>query len=535
MCQTLGWETGCLPEALVPPCGRALDRRIDVTLEEELLSHLDRSIPQGDTKERNKALIVFFNGFGDDPCPTLEETARRFDIGTRERVRQIIAAKFRDRTSVRDLPELRRCAKHVASSPYWLGSELVASVVRNGWAVSGINLRGALNLMQSLGLCAGYELYDSRVKPLTRAALEATEDFFVLSRDAVEPLREAVLEARKLPGKIGLADISYLSGTPDSRERVLAALRMDPDAWIGVVKGRTWYCYEDRENPLVNACEKVFGIADRVEVGRLSACLANYLRGRSRVQELPGEEEIERYVRGSRFFVCDANHARFTGDTTDITEIEREVVSYLKRRPSSSYVALSEHLTAKGYGKPIIDKAVVTSALVHVDKSKGRTHYSYSLVSRGDLAKAAPSPKDGRYAAFAARLKRIECVGTDGSVETSTRREQAILSEWLFDGKASACCALCGKEYGTSALVTAHKKRRSLCNETERLDPYVVMPLCLFGCDYLYERRLVTIEGGVVRGHPSRQAGVEERRVIARLEGRTVLAEWIKGDPSYFV
>lgn len=191
-------------------------------------------------------------------------------------------------------------------------------------------------------------------------------------------------------------------------------------------------------------------------------------------------------------------------------------------------------MAERGYGKPIIDKAVVTSVLVHVDRSEGRGHHKYSLVTRGKAAKARKVPPDARYAAFARRLQRIEGVGTDASVEATARREQSILAEWLFGDRRTMLCAICGVEYGKDALVTAHKKRRSLCNERERLDPYIVMPLCLFGCDHLYERRLVSIAGGRVQGHPDLAAGEGERLAIARLNGRRLLAEWSRGDPSYF-
>jgi hypothetical protein len=38
----------------------------------------------------------------------------------------------------------------------------------------------------------------------------------------------------------------------------------------------------------------------------------------------------------------------------------------------------------KGYGQPLIQKAV-SSSLVYVDKSGGRSHYTYSLVTRSSI------------------------------------------------------------------------------------------------------------------------------------------------------
>jgi hypothetical protein len=38
------------------------------------------------------------------------------------------------------------------------------------------------------------------------------------------------------------------------------------------------------------------------------------------------------------------------------------------------------------------------------------------------------------------------------------------------------------------------QEKRKDCTEHERTDPYIVMPLSVFGCDYLYEKRLIYIE-----------------------------------------
>jgi len=83
-------------------------------------------------------------------------------------------------------------------------------------------------------------------------------------------------------------------------------------------------------------------------------------------------------------------------------------------------------------------------------------------------------------------------------------------------------------------LVTAHKKPRSDCNDAERLDPYIVMPVCLMGCDYLYENMYIYIDGtGIERGLPFPNASAESR-FIEHLVGREVDKKWLLGNQSYF-
>lgn len=93
--------------------------------------------------------------------------------------------------------------------------------------------------------------------------------------------------------------------------------------------------------------------------------------------------------------------------------------------------------------------------------------------------------------------------------------------------------AICQREYSRSALVVAHKKKRSLCAESERLDPYIVFPLCIFGCDFPYEHRFLTIKDGkVARGRAA--LSETEQGAASALLGKTLKAPWSSGPAAYF-
>lgn len=78
------------------------------------------------------------------------------------------------------------------------------------------------------------------------------------------------------------------------------------------------------------------------------------------------------------------------------------------------------------------------------------------------------------------------------------RTEQAFLRNFLFRGKYSDC-GICGNEYPVSFLVAAHIKKRSSCTDEEKRDfKNIVMPMCKFGCDDLYEKGYIGIEDGFV-------------------------------------
>ena len=85
-----------------------------------------------------------------------------------------------------------------------------------------------------------------------------------------------------------------------------------------------------------------------------------------------------------------------------------------------------------------------------------------------------------------------------------------------------------------NALVAAHKKKRATCTEQERVDPHIVMPLCVFGCDFIYENRLITIQNGkVCRGEISEENSFDNKSAL-ELVGRNVADNWLVGDHNYF-
>jgi hypothetical protein len=82
----------------------------------------------------------------------------------------------------------------------------------------------------------------------------------------------------------------------------------------------------------------------------------------------------------------------------------------------------------------------------------------------------------------------------DREYTTKGRLEQSYLRKRLFSGKSSSMCAICGREFPIQLLIAAHIKPRSECSLQEKRDvSNIVFPLCLFGCDTLYERGIVTI------------------------------------------
>jgi hypothetical protein len=76
-----------------------------------------------------------------------------------------------------------------------------------------------------------------------------------------------------------------------------------------------------------------------------------------------------------------------------------------------------------------------------------------------------------------------------------SRKEQEILRAFLFEEKDKIKCALCHKLLPSQIMIAAHIKTRNKCSIEERIDLNIVMPVCEIGCDDLFEKGYLEIDG----------------------------------------
>jgi hypothetical protein len=110
-----------------------------------------------------------------------------------------------------------------------------------------------------------------------------------------------------------------------------------------------------------------------------------------------------------------------------------------------------------------------------------------------------------------------------------------LLQDWLFKDKETEKCAICGRTFSCSSLVAAHKKKRSKCSEEERTDPYIVMPVCVFGCDFLYERGYFHVKAGYICSYNKGNLQHTEREYVRKYENHVMDPRWLRGSEKYFI
>ncbi|MFF2348079.1 hypothetical protein [Pseudarthrobacter sp. NPDC058119] len=133
------------------------------------------------------------------------------------------------------------------------------------------------------------------------------------------------------------------------------------------------------------------------------------------------------------------------------------------------------------------------------------------------LVDVPPSGEEQHY-------ETVIVVGPDGEITVKTRAEHHQLKKLLFKGKMQSECALCGRTFPLSLLVTAHIKKRSKCSKSERVDQHVVMAACALGCDALYEKGFISVnaEGRLVGG-PKGATAPALLEQIEKLAGKDVM------------
>ena len=108
----------------------------------------------------------------------------------------------------------------------------------------------------------------------------------------------------------------------------------------------------------------------------------------------------------------------------------------------------------------------------------------------------------------------LDAVGT-----TNVRKEQKFLRRKLFGRNQVGKCGICGQRLPVGLLVAAHIKKRAECTVEEKRDySNVVMSMCAFGCDQLYERGYIGVREGIVTRIPRIPRRVDTADLAERLD-----------------
>lgn len=122
----------------------------------------------------------------------------------------------------------------------------------------------------------------------------------------------------------------------------------------------------------------------------------------------------------------------------------------------------------------------------------------------------------------------------DKQSKAPRRVEQGLLRKHLFKNSKTAICAICGKEYPIDLMVASHIKKRALCSKAERLDyKNIVVPMCRFGCDELFEKGYISVKNGHVVELDKQVSTNETKTYISNITGLQTTC-WTENTKAYF-
>jgi hypothetical protein len=124
-------------------------------------------------------------------------------------------------------------------------------------------------------------------------------------------------------------------------------------------------------------------------------------------------------------------------------------------------------------------------------------------------------------------LKELIHVGRlDEQRQVRMRLEQRFLRKYVLKGRDCGSCYICGEELPVRLLVAAHLKPRWQCSQKEKRDLNNVVPMCLLGCDALFEGGyLMVVNDRVVVRSDEQSNHAALRAIKTKLQGRPISVE----------
>lgn len=478
---------------------------------------------------RDIQIIQSYFGLGIQTVYTHESLGKEFGGITRERVRQIIDEKFVQRMQKADKEILYEIESVIREFPkIWFG-ELKRVLHTRGLADYRLHNYGLNNLIQAFQICPEYGVYTRDFNVATRYDFIDNAPVFMVQKNLEPSLLEEFNTILNVLGMHGIVCLEMVFKQENLDKRNFSFFRSllthSEECWTHESQEGLWYLWEGRDGVLLNVLQKMSFVTKEIPIDVISDIVHRYINRRTLPYGTPSQKTITTYLKESANTIYENDQIILLLDGKELNNIEKNILQFYRdrREINIGYSELSIYLKELGYQKPNYDKALFQSPIIYVERSDGRGNYRFIIIDALETKNLYEKTKN--------RLEKLE--GTNISAEVQLRKEQHILREWLFLGKKSEYCALCGNLYSILSMVCAHKKKRAYCTGDERVDPYIVMPLCLFGCDVMYENEYFEIVEGRVFVHVEELTEVEKIYVTRSLD-RKIDTKWLKGNSDYF-
>ncbi|HDS1826686.1 hypothetical protein K1516_19285 [Stenotrophomonas maltophilia] len=132
------------------------------------------------------------------------------------------------------------------------------------------------------------------------------------------------------------------------------------------------------------------------------------------------------------------------------------------------------------------------------------------------------------------KLKALAGRELDSMSKGARRVEQQLLRSIHLGGMATAPCTICGRMLPVDLLVIGHIQKRSKCSAEQKLDQSNVMPVCLAGCDRLFENGYIYVDGsGTIRSAERKTATPDVNELLSSIIGK-ICSNWNEKSAPYY-
>jgi hypothetical protein len=492
---------------------------------------------QNQNLERDIEIIKSYFGLSNNPMPTYESIGLKYAL-ERERVRQIIENKFFQKTSLLDLPELNELVEFIESKTFHTAKEIEDFLCKRKYQKETHSfILLYKNLIQKKFKFNDQSIYSIDLKNIPLQDF-SNKNFIIIKSEVMDKMSSIYKVVATAPGIIGIANLNNVFEKNEFPKRYIDLFKYiiseSNDIWYILNAKSLWYTFENRDNNIEHSLGKIKNITDTIELDSLASLVYKTLRFfRTSDYSKAPYDIVYNYLKNSKYLSSiNNNFVKLNVQESELTDIEADVIKIFKDSPKEKldYTYL-RNLLLDGHSEDSIKK-ISYSPIIFRNKSKGRRNYTYRLASDFSYANLLEDKKE-RYEIYKDLLRNYEG-NTDKENNSKRRTEQRKLRNWLFGNCEKKKCAICQNEYNNQSLITAHKKKRAYCTEEERTDPNIVMPLCLFGCDTLYENGAIWIDKGTVKVNYEIFDETSEIRYLKKIEGKKLDQEWLNGKEEYF-
>ncbi|WP_067587307.1 hypothetical protein [Endozoicomonas ascidiicola] len=517
-----------------------------MSIRKELINLLE---DQKITAEKLNAILLYF-GFIDSQLYTLEKIGEELGV-TKQAVTAMISRKLISKQTLSLKIKINEFIGIVDSKNYWsinnLEEEMEIAMLINE---DEFNITGIFLLIDKLGIKTNSKLCNINLDEQARNHDGSNRTEYIISKDFLETIKQKFNKALRLQGKCGIANLEYIKEYLGADYSLIKELLLkQPKLWTsGNLEDDTfYYLLENRESTIINYHKLVFKIIDRVNPEYLSELYHNAMFAGKKAEKrkeytIPPKDVIQQYFESSKYFNNLNGMIIYTGDKKELSETNRLIVSFFnKTKTEVTFREIKDYLLESGISEDRINQMVTHSPIIYKNTSPGRKNYLYSLVSNNFPDHNNLELIDDFAEDTNELLQKISKNGTDKDTTTLRRLEHPALEKYLtklYKNGLFSCCAICKKEFATTKeWIVAHKFKRKDCSDDIRTDVNIVMPLCIYGCDPLYEKGFIVINGntGIVTTGERSNLSDYGNEYIDRIIGKKIDPIWMRGkSPTYF-